>query len=71
MKRTLTGRTRTREQFRLFGKNKLILQVEVSVKGVQNNYDPTDPLFIGEDIEIDYTEWRDATLDDVSTIKSG
>ena len=56
---SLTGRTRYRTYRPLFSSNKLVLQVEVHVKGYH-----VDHYLLSNDI--DYKYWRDATVEDVT-----
>lgn len=57
---TLTGRTRYREQKRMFGKSTLVLQVEE--KGV--DFVPCGPCIDAEP----FTRWRDAIVEDLAAI---
>lgn len=63
---TRTGRVRTRLLLRWFRKPLLIMQVEEHKKGWY--YGP-DPNFGA--IDIDRTEWRDATVEDLTQLTSG
>jgi len=57
---TLTGRTRYREQKRLFGSSMLVLQVE---------YNYVHDLLVAPIVECEtVTAWRDATVEDLSVV---
>lgn len=62
MKVALTGATRHRVQTRLFRSPLIVLQVELHSKGycVDDSY--------GSGRDVDYTWWRDATLEDISKV---
>jgi hypothetical protein len=60
IKTTLTGRQRHRVEKRLFGREVLVLQVELRDSGFH-----VDNTGYGQDVDITY--WRDARVTDIST----
>lgn len=61
---SLTGERRYRVQQRLFRQPIVVLQVQYRVEGYEADYN-------GRGSDVDYVDWRDAKVEDITRITEG